>query len=140
MDTEKKYRCTMPVQMRFKDIDMFRHVNNTVYLEYLDLGKVRYIETVLGPMFDTRSKALVIANINVSFLAPTLHDEQVEVRTRVESIGTHSLTFGQQVVNPATGQVKCEATVVMVAFDAATASTYVIPDQWRQAIGTYEAW
>ncbi|MDE6654960.1 MAG: acyl-CoA thioesterase, partial [Muribaculaceae bacterium] len=46
-----KFHDSVDIQMRFKDVDLFGHVNNTVYFEYMDLGKVHYIENVLGDIF-----------------------------------------------------------------------------------------
>lgn len=134
------YRDRVDIQMRFKDVDLFGHVNNTVYLEYMDLGKVHYIENVLGDIFNNRRDALVIVNINCDFLTPAKFDEPLRVETRVETIGVHSVTFGQRVVNPVTGNVKCKARVVMVGFDATTGESREIPRAWKDRIAAYEGW
>lgn len=134
------YRDSVDIQMRFKDVDLFGHVNNTVYLEYMDLGKVHYIENVLGDMFNNRRDALVIVNINCDFLSPAKFDEPLCVQTRVESAGIHSITFSQQVVNSTTGSVKCRARVVMVGFDATTGESKEIPQAWKDSISAHEMW
>lgn len=36
------YRHHQPIQLRFNDIDMLGHVNNTLYFEYMDMAKTRY--------------------------------------------------------------------------------------------------
>ena len=40
------FHHSIPVQIRFNDIDMLGHVNNTVYFSFFDLGKARYFEEV----------------------------------------------------------------------------------------------
>lgn len=135
---DQKYRHSVDIQMRFRDIDLFGHVNNTVYFDYFDLGKVRYIETVLAGLFNTRKDALVIANINCNFLLPTLPDEPLAVQTRVDSVGERSIHLSQQVINPADRTVKCQATVVMVGFDATTGQSKIIPESWKERIAAYE--
>ena len=45
------FRHTCDVQMRFNDLDLFGHINNTVYLQYMDLGKEQYISRVIGEIF-----------------------------------------------------------------------------------------
>lgn len=136
--TEREYRHRVDVQMRFRDVDLFGHVNNNVYFEYFDLGKVEYIDTVLYGLFDTRKDALVIANINCDFLLPSIPREQLQVQTRVDGVGEHSIKLSQRVVNPINGAVKCRARVVMVGFDASTGQTKVIPDSWKARINEYE--
>ena len=54
------------VQSRFNDFDIFGHVNNSCYMQYLDLAKVRYFEAALGHKVDTDGIAAVIVNINVN--------------------------------------------------------------------------
>lgn len=44
MEEEIKFNHTLPIQLRFNDVDKFGHVNNTVYFSFYDLGKT--------PVFD----------------------------------------------------------------------------------------
>ena len=43
---EIKFRHTLPIQLRFNDVDKFGHVNNTVYFSFYDLGKTEYFASV----------------------------------------------------------------------------------------------
>lgn len=132
------FHCSQQIQMRFKDIDMFQHVNNTVYFEYMDYGKSQYISQVLGPLFDPANDAMVIVNVNCNFLNPTRYDETVNVETRVDAIGEHSVTFVQRIINPVIDEIKCEARIVMVGYNARRAESIVIPDEWRESISKFE--
>ena len=69
MEEEIKFRHTMPVQIRFSDVDQFGHVNNSVYFSLYDLAKTTYIKDVLGSA-DWNKMAIVVANINANFYAP----------------------------------------------------------------------
>ena len=39
MAEDIKFRHTMPVQIRFSDVDQFGHMNNSVYFSLYDFGK-----------------------------------------------------------------------------------------------------
>ena len=65
MEEEIKFRHTMPVQIRFSDVDQFGHVNNSVYFSLYDLAKTTYIKDVLGSA-DWNKMAIVVANINAT--------------------------------------------------------------------------
>ncbi len=132
------FRHTCDVQMRFNDLDLFGHINNTVYLQYMDLGKEQYISRVIGDIFSNENEAMVIVNLNCDYFQITKHKESLEVRTRVDSIGKHSLTFEQEVVSKATGEVKCRCRTVMVGFSPARNESIEIPPHWRKAISEYE--
>lgn len=137
-ESRYEFHHRLPVQMRFTDIDVFGHVNNNVYLQYFDLGKLEYINASLGSLFDPREKALVVANINCDFYYPTVYGEEIEVVTRVDAIGAHSLTLEQRVVAIQSQQVKCICRTVMVGYDVRQGSAMEIPADWRTRIGAYE--
>lgn len=134
---ERPYRHSLPVQLRFNDVDMFGHVNNTVYLQFFDLGKLRYFEQVLGKDFMRSGLAVVIVNINCDFCAPSFINEDLSVLTQVTHIGEKSLTLGQRVVNAA-GDVKCICRTVMAGFDPATLQSAPIPGFARAAFEKFE--
>ena len=48
MAEDIKFRHTMPVQIRFSDVDQFGHMNNSVYFSLYDLAKTTYIKDVFG--------------------------------------------------------------------------------------------
>ena len=58
---EFPFRHHQPVQMRFTDIDMLGHLNNNVYLTFMDLAKVEYFAAVLPEGMDWRSMLLPIS-------------------------------------------------------------------------------
>ena len=131
-------RHRLPVQLRFNDVDMFGHVNNTVYLQFFDLGKVRYFEEVLGADFDKSGLAVVVVNINCDFYEPSFLNERLEVMTQTTHIGEKSITLEQRVVNRTTGAVKCLCRTIMAGFDPKTLQSAPIPDDSRRSIETYE--
>jgi YbgC/YbaW family acyl-CoA thioester hydrolase len=126
------------IQKRFADIDVFRHVNNIHQQEYLDLGKTDYYEQVIG--FDVLADrvALMIVSVKTDFAVQIHSSDEVFVRTRVERIGTKSITIRQQIVSrkpdsPDTVCTECES--VLVAFDRRDQTTVEIPAAWRERIG-----
>lgn len=137
-ESRYEFHHRLPVQMRFTDIDVFGHVNNNVYLQYFDLGKLEYINASLGSLFDPREKALVVANINCDFYYPTVYGEEIEVVTRVDAIGAHSITLEQRVLATSSQQVKCICRTVMVGYDVRQRSAMEIPADWHTRIGAYE--
>ncbi len=58
------FKHSVPVQMRFSDVDGFGHVNNGVYNDYYDIGRMYYMRDVLGwlPGDSQRDNQLVVVN------------------------------------------------------------------------------
>lgn len=137
-EAEFTFRHHVDLQLRFNDVDMFGHVNNSIYLQFFDLGKLRYFNTALGQDFMKSGLQVVIANIDCNFYAPTFLHEKIEVLTAMKHIGEKSLTLEQRIVNKDTGDVKCIATTIMAGFDPKTMKSAVIPDEPRRLFEEYE--
>lgn len=133
-----EYKFELPVQLRFNDVDMFGHVNNTVYLEFFDLAKLRYFEAALGTDFAHSGFAVVVVNINCNFYSPAFLGDELVVLTRTETIGDKSLTLDQRIIDRRSGDVKCVCRTIMAGFDAATLTSAPIPDRHRAAINDFE--
>jgi thioesterase len=138
-EAEYEFRHHQPVQIRFNDIDMLGHLNNSIYLQFMDLAKAAYFAQFMeGGRFDWGEVTLVIANINCDFYNPTYISEDLEVLTAIESMSHSSLRLEQRVVNVKTGEVKCRATTTMVNIDPDTVRSRPITDEWRRRLSDYE--
>ena len=45
--SDEVYHHSLPIQIRFNDVDRYGHVNNNAYFAYYDLGKEEYLRNVL---------------------------------------------------------------------------------------------
>lgn len=123
------YTHRIPAQLRFADIDAFGHVNNSVYLQLMDLAKYDFFKSLLDRSpIGVAEFDLVVVNINISFVAPTRLDDNIEVLTAVTKTGTRSLTLQQEIRDTA-GNTRCFATTVM-----ARMSPDPIPQQWKEML------
>ena len=92
----KHFRHHMPVQMRFNDIDMLGHLNNSVYFTFMDLAKARYFQAVLGDKFRWGNIGVVIVNVNCDFCAPSFFDVAREVGSALAAIVANSLKHARR--------------------------------------------
>ena len=60
-----KQKHSVPVQIRFNDIDLMGHVYNAKYQEFFDLARLNYFKTVLGELISWTHKGLIIASVKV---------------------------------------------------------------------------
>ena len=131
---EQTFKHEIPLQLRFNDIDILGHLNNSVYFNFFDLGKSRYFEAVRGEKLDWRSADVVIASIQ----APVFYNEPIAVQTAVTEIGNKSFKMLQRIINTRTGQIKCNCTSIMVGFDITTIQSKEISQEWKEDIMAYE--
>lgn len=132
------FRHCMPMQIRFTDIDMLGHLNNNVYLMFMDLAKIDYFKTVIGHDIDMHSLNMVVVHIDIDFLSATFFGQQVEVWTQVTHIGTKSLRMEQRVIETTTRETKAVSTTIMAGYLPETNRSEAIAPQWRRAIDRFE--
>jgi acyl-CoA thioester hydrolase len=129
---------SLPVQIRFNDTDPAGHVNNSVYMEYFDLGKVSYFSEVTGSSMDFGGTSLVIASFKVDFFEPVFLNDSIEVKTRIGSIGNKSLEMMQQVCRKGYSEPLAASVTILVCFNYSGQHSEVVPDEWREKILLFE--
>ena len=136
--TTEGFRHHTDVQIRFNDIDILGHVNNTVYFSFYDTGKAYYFNAVRRGQMNWQEVDTVIANVNCAYISPILFGEKVEVYTRCEALGEKSFKLRQMRVEKTTGEVKSVCETVMVSINRETKKSCPIPESWRKQFSDYE--
>lgn len=122
------------VSFRFNDIDVFGHLNNAVYLELLDLGKVVYFLDANGGRFSAGNIAFVIVHIDINYYHPTYATEHIDVVTHLDKLGEKSAVFEQWVVGRESDEIKCHARTVMAHMNKDFNQAVPISDEYREHI------
>lgn len=132
------YFHSTPIQIRVNDIDPLNHVNNSVYQQYFDLGKIAYFNRVLGEHLNLETEGLVLASITIDYLKPITLYDSIEVFTRIYEMGTKSLKMGQEIVNRVSKEVYTTSKSVLVCFSNSSGLSIPIPLLWRERIADFE--
>jgi acyl-CoA thioester hydrolase len=132
-----KFRHTLPIQLRFNDVDKFGHVNNTIYFTYYDLGKTEYFVSIC-PCMDWEKEGVVIVHIEVDFFSQILANDRIAVQTAVSEMGHKSMTLVQRLIDTNTNEIRCVCKSILVAFDLGKRESKEIPAEWRESIEQYE--
>lgn len=128
------YETEVTVPVRFRDLDSENHVNNAVYVTYLEQARIEYLEDVVGRT--ALESGLVAANISVDYERPILIDHDVIVALRVTDIGTSSIEMEYEIRADGTRAASAESTIVTVSREEDT--TRPVPDGWRERIEEHE--
>lgn len=132
------FHHSTPLQLRFSDVDVLGHVNNTVYFAFFDTGKAHYFTTVRKELVDWQHVDTVIANVNCAFIASIVFGEDVEVLTTCTSISDKSFKILQLIRERNTGQPKALCETIMVSIDPQTHEPRSLPDSWREMLCKFE--
>jgi acyl-CoA thioester hydrolase len=136
MPTMEGYRFTLARDVEFRDVDAAGHVNNAVYLTYLETARIRYLIEVLGADF-AYELALILARIEVDFRSPARFPETLELGARVTRVGAKSFDMEHE-VRGGDGRLVLEASSVLVAYDYEANASMAVPEDWRTRFDAYE--
>lgn len=128
------YDHATEIGVQFRDLDTNRHVNNAVYVSYLEQGRAEYFQDVIGVSLAEAEVAL--ARLEIEYAAPLSYGDRVTVHTRVPSLGTSS--FPVETLLETDRGVAATAEATIVAFDPDSESARPLPERWREGIARHE--
>lgn len=131
---------TYRLHVRFSDVDVYRHVNNVRYFEYLQESRIRFLAEALRPA-GLVPPSVVVAQTDVDYRRPILlRREPYEVRSRVERLGTRSFTIVSEIGDPGAAEpVYARSRVVIVFFDLEAGRSTDPDPVVREAVAAYLA-
>jgi acyl-CoA thioester hydrolase len=128
---------TVPVQ--WGDQDAFGHVNNTVYLRWLESARIAYCLRIgLADSAAARAIAPILASITCHFRRPVTFPDTVRVGARISRIGRSSLTMEHTILSESPPGLVADGTSVLVIFDYRIMKSCPVTDELRAAIGQLE--
>jgi acyl-CoA thioester hydrolase len=118
---------------RFSDLDPMGHVNNAVYLTWIENARIEFLRH-LGAFDrpDTTEMAMILARAEVDFRAPLGFGDEVEIAVRTSRLGTKSFDLAYEL--RCGERIVAEAKTVLVAYDYGTNESREIPDEWRRRL------
>lgn len=106
------------IEIRWRDMDAVGHVNNAVYLNYLEETRDEWVELALAG--SGSSGDFVIARVAIDFRRELRQsDDRVVVSCKLVRVGRSSITT-QETIRTLGGELAAEAEAVLVARDAAS--------------------
>jgi thioesterase-3 len=122
----------LDITVRGYHLDLYKHVNNSRYLEFLEEGRWDYGADKIGNGFlEDRNLGLVIVNNNINYRYPaTLHDI-LEIKTWIDNVGSRSYTYKQEIYLKGTDTIVLDASVVVVVVDWEQNKAVYIDDELR---------
>ncbi len=118
--------------VRYNDTDRQGHVNNAVFVTFLEAGRVSLLYNPKEQALTPEGSSFVLANLVLNFRAEIHWPSEVRIGTTVSRIGNSSVTFSQALF---VGD-NCVATAqtILVLIDDATRKSRSLPDQTRKEL------
>ncbi len=126
------HRAQIPV--RWGDMDSYGHVNNTLYIQYLEEARISWFAQI-GLDIDHGSQGPVVLQVQHTYLKPVIHPATVVIELYAGPVGRSSAVLEHRlttVENP--GVLYGEGFCKLVWIDHAENRAVPLPDQLRGLI------
>lgn len=126
------YQATVEAQVRFRDTDALGHVNNAVYLSWMELGRMAFTDAVL-PEIDWTKVGFILAHVSIDYLEPVFLGDKVNVYMKAGKIGGKSVVLECLITKTDNNGVRptAKGTNIIVAFDYEKNTSVPIPEEWK---------
>lgn len=135
----KDFKHKLPIQIRYKDVDIQGHVNNANHITYFETARVNYFNEVIKHN-DWTKTGMILAKTEIDYFEPIFMEDEVFCYTKITSFGTKSFEISNIITKSSPrGEINCaEGKSVIVCFNYEIKQTVEIPTEWKEAVNKYE--
>jgi acyl-CoA thioester hydrolase len=129
-----KYPYETPLEVRFRDVDAMGHVNNAVYVTYIEHARACFFRDAFG-VRKIEDIDFIVARVEVDFLKSIRMEDDVRIRLGISRVGASS--FDIQYLVTANGEPAARVKSVQVFFDYAGRQKKPVPEAFKERIRPY---
>jgi len=120
------------VNTRWKDLDAFRHINNAVFLSYIEDARIVLLKRW---KINYADKSLIVASVKIDYLKQVKHPTSLIIGQKVSRIGNKSFDIQSAIFVKKKSEPVCISTITSVAFDFTLNQTVKV---FQEIIEDYE--
>ena len=126
------------IKVRGYHLDMYQHVNNARYLEFLEEARWHYIESKLDLLeWMKKDLGFAVVNINISYRKPASLNQIIEIKSKMSKISRKSATIEQQIYLQGTDILIAEAQVTFVIVNIKTGKAVSLDGALKEILESF---
>ncbi|PIE83231.1 MAG: thioesterase [Candidatus Contendobacter odensis] len=129
---------SIEIKVRGYHLDLFHHVNNARYLEFLEEARWSFLEHKGGSdsldFLERHSYVFAIVNININYRRAAYMGEILLINTSIKSVSDRSFVMYQSVVLKGTDTMVSDADVTIVIMDTRTERSVPLDGELRTSL------
>jgi acyl-CoA thioester hydrolase len=124
------------IEVAFRDLDAMGHVNNAVYLSYMETARIKFLVDLLA-VKSLHDLPVIMAEATCTFKAPAFFGEQLLVGVGVSRFGSKSFDMLYR-IDAGDGRLIAQGKTVQVMYDYAAAQTIVMPEDFKAKVRAFQ--
>ncbi len=137
LPNEERWTVVAPLRPRFRDTDAMGHINNAVYVTYIEVARQEYWRAFKN---DDNYKVVpfILARVEIDFRSEALMHETLELCIRCSYVGGKSFGFDYRIREAKSQRLVVAARSVQVFYDYATKTSMPCPPEMRARLEEFE--
>jgi acyl-CoA thioester hydrolase len=128
---------TIPITVRFRDLDAMGHVNNSVFFTYFEEGRKEFFFDFYK-VTDPSHFEFILAHIGCDFLSPVKLTSKLNLEMWVKDIGKKSFILAYRLVDAADSTIQyAKGDSVQVCYNYKESKSMDVSDELRQMLEKY---
>lgn len=127
------YVSTFRLEVRSYELDAYNHVNNAVYINWLEHGRCKMLQDKgldYTRIIDNWGVRYMTVHTEIDYLKPLLLGDTVEIESQVEHVGNTSVKMVQRITKVGDEALTAEARVVIVFTHAQSGRPVKVPSEF----------
>ena len=123
------------IKVRGYHLDVYQHVNNARYLEFLEEARWQWLEEVEAFHWLQEQKlAFVVVNININYRRPAVLGDVLTIDSEITQLNGKSGLITQRVLLAGQDTVVADAALTFVCIDLRTQKAVVLEGELRERL------
>ncbi|WP_158131950.1 YbgC/FadM family acyl-CoA thioesterase [Pantoea agglomerans] len=123
------------IKVRGYHLDVYQHVNNARYLEFLEEARWEWLEEVEAFHWLQEQKlAFVVVNININYRRPAVLGDVLTIESEITQLNGKSGIIAQRILLAGQETVVADAALTFVCIDLRTQKAVALEGELRQRL------
>ena len=123
------------IKVRGYHLDVYQHVNNARYLEFLEEARWEWLEEAEAFHWLQEQKlAFVVVNININYRRPAVLGDVLAIDSEITQLNGKSGIIAQRVLLAGQETVVADATLTFVCIDLRTQKAVALEGELRERL------
>jgi thioesterase-3 len=123
------------IKVRGYHLDVYQHVNNARYLEFLEEARWQWLEEVEAFHWLQEQKlAFVVVNININYRRPAVLGDVLTIDSEITQLNGKSGIIAQRVLLAGQETVVADAALTFVCIDLRTQKAVALEGELRERL------
>ncbi len=123
------------IKVRGFHTDMFGHVNNARYLEFLEEARWDWLNKFSSfEYFTNRNQSFVVVSLTINYRWPAVLNDELQISVEMKSIGNRSATVHQKLIRNSDRKLIADADVTFAVIEMATGKSVPLDYEMKKML------